>query len=237
MVRGIESALAPRGYSAVIVNTDGRDDLERFLVESLLQRQVDGLIFATGHSEHASAAAAFERGVKAVMVNRDARGMPFPAVVGDDAAGIRDALDHLAALGPSAGGPPRRPRHLLHRDDPCRRVHRTVRGTRPGGNDRFGVGLLGRRGDAIDGRRPRRIGRSPDRDRRRQRPARARRLPRAACSRSALSGGRLGGRIQRHAVRRRLPAADDDGARARTSISAPRRHGCSSGSWTRSPPA
>jgi LacI family transcriptional regulator len=99
MVRGIESALAPRGYSAVIVNTDGSDELERFLVDSLLQRQVDGLIFATGHTEHASAADAFQRGVKAVMVNRDARGVPFPAVVGDDAAGIRDALDHLAALG------------------------------------------------------------------------------------------------------------------------------------------
>jgi LacI family transcriptional regulator len=69
------------------------------LVDSLLQRQVDGLIFATGHSDHASAAEAFERGIKAVMVNRDARGVPFPAVVGDDAAGIRDALDHLAALG------------------------------------------------------------------------------------------------------------------------------------------
>ena len=99
MVRGIESALAPRGYSAVIVNTDGRDDLERLLVDSLLQRQVDGLIFATGHSEHASAAEAFERGIKAVMVNRDARGIPFPAVVGDDAAGVRDVLDHLAGLG------------------------------------------------------------------------------------------------------------------------------------------
>jgi LacI family transcriptional regulator len=99
MVRGIESALAPRGYSAVIVNTDGSDELERLLVDSLLQRQADGLIFATGHSEHSSAADAYQRGVKAVMVNRDARGVPFPAVVGDDAAGIREALDHLAALG------------------------------------------------------------------------------------------------------------------------------------------
>jgi LacI family transcriptional regulator len=99
MVRGIESVLAPRGYSAVVVNTDGDDSLEQARVESLLQRRADGLIFATGHSEHASAAEAFERGVKAVMVNREARGVPYPAVVGDDAAGIRDALDHLAALG------------------------------------------------------------------------------------------------------------------------------------------
>ena len=99
MVRGIESTLAPRGYSAVIVNTDGSDDLERILVDSLLQRQADGLIFATGHSEHRTAADAHGRGVKAVMVNRDAQGVPFPAVVGDDAAGVRDALDHLAELG------------------------------------------------------------------------------------------------------------------------------------------
>lgn len=99
MVRGIDSYLAPRGYSAVVVNTDGSDATERILFESLVQRQVDGFIFATGHSGHSTAGDAYERGIRAVMVNRDSRGVPFPAVVGDDAQGIRQSIEHLIALG------------------------------------------------------------------------------------------------------------------------------------------
>jgi LacI family transcriptional regulator len=99
IVRGIDSRLAPRGFSAVVVNTDGSDDAERLLFESLVQRQVDGLIFATGHSGHSIAGEAFDRGIKAVMVNRDSGGVPYPAVVGDDADGIRESLRHLAGLG------------------------------------------------------------------------------------------------------------------------------------------
>jgi LacI family transcriptional regulator len=99
IVRGIDSRLAARGYSAVVVNTDGSDDAERLLFESLVQRQVDGLIFATGHSGHSIAGEAFERGIKAVMVNRDSGGVPYPAVVGDDAEGINESLRHLADLG------------------------------------------------------------------------------------------------------------------------------------------
>jgi LacI family transcriptional regulator len=99
MVRGIESHLAPCGYSAVVVNTDGSDETEKLLFESLVQRQVDGFIFATGHSGHSTAGDAYERGIRAVMVNRDSRGVPFPAAVGDDAHGIRQSLEHLAALG------------------------------------------------------------------------------------------------------------------------------------------
>jgi LacI family transcriptional regulator len=99
IVRGIDSYLAPRGYSALIVNTDGNDDTERLLFESLVQRQVDGFIFATGHSGHALATEAYERGIRAVMVNRDSGGVPYPAVVGDDAQGIRAALVHLFGLG------------------------------------------------------------------------------------------------------------------------------------------
>ncbi len=99
IVRGIDSHLAPHGYSAVIVNTDGSDATERLVFESLVQRQVDGFIFATGHSGHSIAGEAYERGIRAVMVNRDSRGVPFPAAVGDDAHGIRQSVEHLHQLG------------------------------------------------------------------------------------------------------------------------------------------
>lgn len=99
MVRGIDSYLAPHGYSSVVVNTDGSDEAERHQFDSLMQRQVDGFIFATGHSGPSMAAEAYRRGVNAVMVNRDSRGVPYPAIVGDDSEGIRASLIHLSDLG------------------------------------------------------------------------------------------------------------------------------------------
>jgi LacI family transcriptional regulator len=99
MVRGIDSYLAPRGYSSLVVNTDGRDDTERTLFESLMERQVDGFIVATGHNNHQLIIEAHDRGVHAVMVNRDANGVPYPAVTGDDSQGIFAVVTHLVELG------------------------------------------------------------------------------------------------------------------------------------------
>ncbi len=120
IVRGIDSYLAPRGYSALVVNTDGSGTTERMLFESLTQRQVDGFIFATGHSGPSIASEAFDRGVKAVMVNREAGSVAYPAAVGDDAQGIRAALAHLAALGHRSvlhlAGPPSLSTSQVRRD-------------------------------------------------------------------------------------------------------------------------
>lgn len=105
MVRGIDSYLAPRGYSSLVVNTDGSDATERTLFESLMERQVDGFIVATGHNNHQLMIEAHERGVHAVMVNRDAMDVPYPAVTGDDSQGIFAAVVHLLELGH---------KHLVH---------------------------------------------------------------------------------------------------------------------------
>ncbi|NYI40189.1 LacI family DNA-binding transcriptional regulator [Demequina lutea] len=99
MVRGIDSYLAPRGFSAFVVNTDGKDAAERTLFESLMERQVDGFIVATGHTDHVLMADALARGVLAVMVNREAHGVSFPSVTGDDARGIHEVVAHLSELG------------------------------------------------------------------------------------------------------------------------------------------
>lgn len=110
MVRGIDSYLAPRGYSALVVNTDGSDATERTLFESLLERQVDGFVVATGHNNHQLMVEAHERGVHAVMVNRDATGVPYPAVTGDDSQGVFAAVTHLIELGH---------KHLIHLAGPA----------------------------------------------------------------------------------------------------------------------
>lgn len=99
IVRGIESYLTPRGYTALIVNTDGRDDQEAAAFDSLLERRVDGFIIATGQIEHPLVADAYRRDIRAVMLNRGSTAVPYPLVTGDDAAGVSSAVNHLVELG------------------------------------------------------------------------------------------------------------------------------------------
>lgn len=99
ILRGVEHYLSPKGYTALLANTDGRDALERAAFNSLVERRVDGFIFATGHAAHPLLSEAHERGLRAVLVNRGSNDVPYPLVTGDDATGIRDAVNHLYELG------------------------------------------------------------------------------------------------------------------------------------------
>jgi LacI family transcriptional regulator len=100
IIRGIESFLQPRGYTALLANTDGHDAIEVAAFESLLERRVDGFIFATGrHGDQTVVARAFEANVLAVMLNREAESIPYPLVTGNDASGIAAAVNHLVELG------------------------------------------------------------------------------------------------------------------------------------------
>ena len=100
IVRGIEDHLQPRGYTALIANTDGDDAIEQSQFTTLLGRRVDGLIVATGrHGDQPVLTRAHAAGVRAVMLNRDAGPLPYPLVTGDDADGITAAVEHLHELG------------------------------------------------------------------------------------------------------------------------------------------
>jgi LacI family transcriptional regulator len=111
MVRGIEDFLQPRGYTALLANTDDHEATELSATRSLLARRVDGLIVASGHSDFGALAEARESGVPVVLLNRDAGSLRFPLVTGDDAHGIEEAVDHLTGLGHRdilhIAGPPR----------------------------------------------------------------------------------------------------------------------------------
>jgi LacI family transcriptional regulator len=100
VIRGIENYLQPRGYTALLANTDGHDAIEVAAFESLLTRRVDGFIMATGrHGDQTVVAQAYELGVPAVMLNREAGSIPYPLVTGNDASGIAAAVNHLVELG------------------------------------------------------------------------------------------------------------------------------------------
>ncbi|MCU1527839.1 MAG: hypothetical protein JWP75_1602 [Frondihabitans sp.] len=100
VIRGIENFLQPRGYTALLANTDGHDAIEIAAFESLLERRVDGFILATArHGDQPIITRAYEANVFAVMLNRETGTIPYPLVTGNDASGIAAAVNHLAELG------------------------------------------------------------------------------------------------------------------------------------------
>jgi LacI family transcriptional regulator len=99
IVRGIEEVLEPAGYSGLIVNTDNDPGREQWQIEHLRSRQVEGLIVATARVEHPLMEQLHRQGVVMVMVNRRPDGVDVPTITPDDAAGVDQAVRHLAGLG------------------------------------------------------------------------------------------------------------------------------------------
>jgi LacI family transcriptional regulator len=99
IVRGIEDALLPRGYTALLASTDNDVDRESVYFQALLSRQADGFIIATARDEDAVLDQARRHGVAVVLINRTDNTRDFPLVTGDDREGVRAAVEHLAGLG------------------------------------------------------------------------------------------------------------------------------------------
>jgi LacI family transcriptional regulator len=99
VVRGIEDGLREAGYTPLIANTDNDTQRERVAYEAMSARQVDGFIAATARRDHWLLADRAPSGVNVVLVNRRVDSDKIPAVTGDDHAGIRLAVEHLAELG------------------------------------------------------------------------------------------------------------------------------------------
>jgi LacI family transcriptional regulator len=95
MVRGIEDALAPAGFTALIANTDNDQVRARSVIQALRLRQVDGWIsaVATLHDHLFT-----DPEPPLVLLNRQDEDRT-PAVVGDDRDGIAKAIAHLVGLG------------------------------------------------------------------------------------------------------------------------------------------
>jgi len=98
IIRGIEDVFAPAGYVLLIANTDNVVEREDQGLDSLVARQVDGMMLATSHLDVATDAARLG-GIPVMLVNRRDRSSVVPSVVPDDAIGVRLVVEHLHALG------------------------------------------------------------------------------------------------------------------------------------------
>ncbi|WP_113716566.1 LacI family DNA-binding transcriptional regulator [Arthrobacter dokdonensis] len=105
VTKGVQARALARGFFALVADSDEDPHAERDLVEQL-STQVDGLILCSARMSDEDLLACAE-GSSTVLVNRRLTGVPSLHV--DDAQIIRQALEHLYALGHRhvayAGGP------------------------------------------------------------------------------------------------------------------------------------
>jgi LacI family transcriptional regulator len=99
IARGIEDRLEPAGYTTLIANTDNDPEREQLSFDAMRARQVDGFITATARNEHPLLHELAANGRPLVLVNRTTADASLPSVVPDDRDGMRQAVEHVVALG------------------------------------------------------------------------------------------------------------------------------------------
>lgn len=98
ILSGITETLAAQGYATIVVDVGPDPSREQELVDRLIARGVDGLVLATVVLNDPVVGHCLAASIPVVLVNRSDSGRKLPAVVTDDEAGMRLAVDHLVAL-------------------------------------------------------------------------------------------------------------------------------------------
>jgi len=99
VLRGVEDVASARGYALILGNTDEDVKKEISYMHLLESKRVDGLIvsFAPGNQEYLRSWSAHR--LPLVSIDRLPAELNFDAVLVDNVAGARDAVEHLIALG------------------------------------------------------------------------------------------------------------------------------------------
>ena len=109
IIRQIARTLADQGYIAILADSDNNQDNETAIVQSLMSRNVDGLILATAHRLDSVVSTCVGKQIPLVLVNRTIDTHSVTAVINDDEHGIELAVSHLVDLGHESiaylGGP------------------------------------------------------------------------------------------------------------------------------------
>jgi LacI family transcriptional regulator len=99
VLSGVTETLGAEGYATIVVDVGPDPSRQQALVDKLIARGVDGLVLATVTLNDPVVGHCLAASIPVVLVNRSDAGRKLPAVVTDDEAGMRLAVEHLAALG------------------------------------------------------------------------------------------------------------------------------------------
>ncbi|MFI5022380.1 MAG: LacI family DNA-binding transcriptional regulator [Alphaproteobacteria bacterium] len=104
VVSSVEAGARDRGYSVILANSAEDIERERLAVASLIERRVDGLIIAPAEGDHAYLARALPKSFPLVAINRMIESVPCSAVLTENEAGAKEAVQYLIARGHSRIG-------------------------------------------------------------------------------------------------------------------------------------
>lgn len=99
ILAGIESVLAGQGYVPIVVNAGRDKDRQRFVIDQMVGRQVEGLLLATAERDDPILDYCLRQRIPVVMVNRGEDTGRASCVVSDNLLAMRLTVDHLVALG------------------------------------------------------------------------------------------------------------------------------------------
>jgi len=99
IVRGIEDVLIEHQCKLFLCNTDGSVERQAYYLRGLLDRQVDGLILVSQHTESPVIVPLLASAPPYVLIHRRHRGRKLDYVGTDNTAAITSALAHLHGLG------------------------------------------------------------------------------------------------------------------------------------------
>ena len=99
MVRGAEDLLRKKGYTLILCNSDQDPKIESELVEMLMDKHIDGLLFTGAGKKNKKLELAVEKGLKVVFLDRIMEGVNASYVISDNYGGMKALLEHLWKVG------------------------------------------------------------------------------------------------------------------------------------------
>jgi LacI family transcriptional regulator len=100
IVRGAEDVAQRNGYIVILANSDESPEKERQYVQTLLSRQIDGLLVApVGNASRPLLDMLIRHHKPFVLIDRTIDGVQADTVVGDSVGGARMLTEHLIGLG------------------------------------------------------------------------------------------------------------------------------------------
>lgn len=99
IARRIEKKAEEYGYNVVFCSTGESKEREKELIQSMLNRKVDGLIVATSQKNEESIKGLKKSGVPFVLIDRYYPGIETDFVICDNKSGTKHAVEYLIGLG------------------------------------------------------------------------------------------------------------------------------------------
>jgi LacI family transcriptional regulator len=97
LTRGLADGVDPAGYGTYVCNTDGQVERERKFFDDVMDRGVDGIVFASGETASAISLSPAEHSTPIVCIGDEAPHPQGDTVSPDDETGSQEAAAFLAA--------------------------------------------------------------------------------------------------------------------------------------------